>query len=135
MRSGIWIGGFWGAFIAVLLIPARGYPASKKARSATETVQQVIEGKASSVQLVTFPDTAWSPVKVVRGSLPAKSNAAPKMGAEKAETAEIVTFGDPQRSSVRVMRDETDRATLIQGQPRRVGGINTEMVNFTDPRN
>ena len=26
-----------------------------------------------SVQLVTFPETGWSPVKVVRGSLPAKS--------------------------------------------------------------
>src|SRR3984893_16376607 len=134
MRSGIWIGGFWGAFIAVLLIPSHGYPASKKARSTAETVQQVIEGKARSVQLVTFPDTAWSPVKVVRGGLPAKSNAAPKMGAEKAETAEIVTFGDPQRISVRVMRGETDHATLIQGQPRRVSGMNMEMVSFTDPR-
>jgi gas vesicle protein len=134
MRSGIWIGGFWGAFIAVLLIPSHAYPASKKARSTAETVQQVIERKASSVQLVTFPDTAWSPVKVVRGSPPAKSNAAPKMGAEKAETAEIVSFGDPQHSSVRVMRGETDHATLIQGQPRRVGGINMEMVSFTDPR-
>jgi transglycosylase-like protein with SLT domain len=134
MRSRIWTGGFWGAFIAVLLIPVHGYPASKKARSTAETVQQVIEGKARSVQLVTFPDTAWSPVKVVRGSLPAKSNAAPKMGAEKAETAEIVSFGDPQHSSVRVMRGETDHATLIQGQPRRVGGINMEMVSFTDPR-
>src|SRR6266481_6012698 len=134
MRSRIWIGGFWGAFIAVLLIPAHGYPASKKARSTAETVQQVIEGKARSVQLVTFPDTAWSPVKVVRGSVPSKASDAQKMGAEKAETAEIVSFGDPQHSSVRVMRGETDHATLIQGQPRRVGGINTEMVNFTDPR-
>src|SRR5467141_3925458 len=106
MRSGIWIGGFWGALIVVLLIPPPAYAASKKARSTAETVQQVIEGKAGSVQLVTFPDTAWSPVKVVRGSLPAKSNAAPKMGAEKAETAEIVSFGDPQRISVRVMRGE-----------------------------
>jgi hypothetical protein len=134
MRSGIWVGGFWGAFIAVLLIPSHAYPASKKARSTAETVQQVIERKARSVQLVTFPDTTWSPVKVVRGSVPAKSNAAPKMGAEKAETAEIVSFGDPQHSSVRVMRGETDHATLIQGQPRRVGGINMEMVSFTDPR-
>jgi Transglycosylase SLT domain len=134
MRSGIWIGGFWGALIVVLLIPPPAYAASKKAPSTAETVQQVMEGKARSVQLVTFPDTAWSPVKVVRGSLPAKSNAAPKMGAEKAETAEIVSFGDPQHSSVRVMRGETDRVTLIQGQPRRVGGMNMEMVSFTDPR-
>src|SRR3984893_717815 len=134
MRSGIWIGGFWGAFIAVLLIPSHGYPASKKARSTAETVQQVIEGKARSVQLVTFPDTAWSPVKVVRGGLPAKSNVVPMMGAERDDTAQIVTCGDPQHVSVRVMRGETDHATLIQGQPRRVGGINMEMVNFTDPR-
>ena len=132
MRSRIWIGGFWGAFIAVLLLPSHAYPASKKARSTAETVQQVIERKASSVQLVTFPDTTWSPVKVVRGSLPAKSNDAQKMGAEKAEAAEIVTFGDPQRISVRVMRGETDHATLLQGQPRR--GMNMEMVSFTDPR-
>jgi hypothetical protein len=133
MRSRIRIEGFGGAIIAVLLIPSHAYPASKKARSTAETVQQVIEGKAGSMQLVTFPDTAWSPVKVVRGSLPAESNSAPKMGAEKAETAEIVSFGDPQQSSVRVMRGETDGTTLLQGQPRRVGGINTEMVNFTDP--
>src|ERR1700730_10501179 len=134
MRSGIWIGGFWGAFIAVLLIPARGYPASKKARSTAETVQQVIEGKAGSMQLVTFPDTAWSPVKVARGSLPAKSNAAPKMESEKAETAEVRSVCDQQHILVRVMRGETDHATLLQGQPLRVSAINTEMVHFTDPR-
>src|SRR5258708_33268858 len=98
MRSRIWIGGFWGAFIAVLLIPSHAYPASKKARSTAETVQQVIERNPKSVQLVTFPDTAWRPVKVVRGSQPAKSNAAQKMGAEKAEHAEIVSFGEPQHS-------------------------------------
>jgi hypothetical protein len=120
--------------IVVLLIPSPAYAASKKARSTAATVQPVIERKASSMQLVTFPDTAWSPVKVVRGSLPAKSNAAPKMGVEKAETAEIVTFGDPHRTSVRVMRGETDHAMLIQGQPRRASGINMEMVSFTDPR-
>src|SRR6266404_383247 len=134
MRSKIWIGGFWGAFIAALLIPSLAYPASKKASSTVETVQQVIERKAKSVQLVTFPDTAWSPVKVVRGSVPSKGSDAQKMGAEKAETAEIVSFSDSQHSSVRVMRGETDRATLIQGQPRRVGGMNMEMVSFTDPR-
>src|SRR5258708_40319557 len=32
------------------------------------------------------------------------------------------------------MRGETEHATLIQGQPRRVGGMNMEMVSFTDPR-
>jgi hypothetical protein len=132
MRSRIRIGGFWGAFIAVLLIPSHAYPASKKARSSAETVQQLIERKAKSVQLVTFPDTAWSPVKIVRGNSTAKSNDAKKGEAEKAETAEIVTFGEPPHSSVRVMRGETDRATLIQGQPRRAGGM--EMVSFTDPR-
>jgi hypothetical protein len=133
MRSGIGLG-FLGAFIAVLLIPSHAYPASKKARSTAETVQQVIERKARKVQLVTFPDTTWSPVKVVREGVPAKTNDAQKVGAEKAEAAEIVTFGDPQRISVRVMRGETDHAALLQGQPRRVGGMNTEMVNFTDPR-
>jgi hypothetical protein len=132
MRSGIWVGGFWGAFIAVLLIPSHAYAASKKARSTAESAQQVIERKASGVQLVTFPDTAWSPVKVVRGSLSAKSNAAQNTGEEKAETAEIVTFGDPQHVSVRVMRGETDHAMLMQGQLRR--GMNMEMVSFTDPR-
>src|SRR5260370_32341678 len=118
MRSGIWIGGLWGAFIAVLLIPSHGYPASKKARWTAETVQQVIERKASSVQLVTFPDTAWSPVKVVRGSLPAKSNAAQKMGAEKAKTAEIDTFGEQHRISVRAMHGGPDHAILTQWRRR-----------------
>lgn len=137
MRSGIRIGGFWGAFIALLMIPIEGHTAeasSKKAFSTAEDVKQVIEKKAKSVQLVTFPDTKWSPVKVVRGSVSAKVNDAQKIGAEKAETAEIVTFGDPQHSSVRVMRGETNRATTLPEQPLRVGGMKMEMVSFTDPR-
>jgi hypothetical protein len=87
-----------------------------------------------SVQLVTFPDTGWSSVKVVRGSLPAKSGEAERPQTEKAETAEIVTFSDPERHAVRVMRGEKSRAAMLAGQPRRAGVIKLELVSFADPR-
>ena len=72
MRSRIRTGGFWSAFTALLLIPTQGHAAeasSEKARSTAEAVKQVIERKSKSVQLVTFPETEWSPVKVARGSV------------------------------------------------------------------
>jgi Transglycosylase SLT domain len=128
------MGFFYSAFLGVLLVPTCGYAASKKTRSTAENVSLVIDRKAKSVQLVTFPDTAWSPVKVVRGSGAAKSNAMQNVAAEKAETAEIVTFGDRRLVAVRVMRGETDRALASPAHPRRVGGMNMETVSFSDPR-
>jgi hypothetical protein len=86
-----------------------------------------------SVQLVTFPDTGWSSVKVVRGSLPAKSGEAERPQTEKAETAEVVTFSDPEWHAVRVMRGKKPRAVMLAEQPRRVGVMNLELVSFADP--
>jgi hypothetical protein len=100
---------------------------SKKAAATTEIMQQMIKKKARSVQLVTFPDTGWSPVKVMRGKAPVKSNDARRPGLEKAETAETVTFDDSRHSSVRVIRGESDRAVMVPGQPR-AGGMNLEVV-------
>jgi hypothetical protein len=137
MQSGIWAGGFLGAIVALSLTPMYGYAAQaspKNALSTAETVRQVIDRNTKSVQLVTFPDTKLSPVKVMRGGAPAKSNNAQTMRAEKAEAAEIVTFSDPQQRSVKVMRGETDRAAITPRQPRRETGMKTEIVSFADPR-
>ena len=137
MRSAIWNRRFLIAVLALPLIAARTYmaeAASKRTSAASETVQQVIAKKAGSVQLVTFPETGWNPVRVVRGSASAKSNDVPKPETEKAETAELLTFGDSLQSSVRVVRGETSRTVMVPGRRRESAGMNLEMVSFTDPR-
>jgi hypothetical protein len=136
MCSGVRNKGFIIAIAAPLLIVTHGpfaEASSKKAGATTEIARQAIERKAQSVQLVTFPDTGWSPVKVVRGRATAKSNNTQAPEVEKSETTEIVTFDDSRHSSVKVMRGETDRAAMVPGQPRRAGGMNLEMVGFADP--
>jgi len=123
------------AIAALLLIVIHGPRAeasSKKAGATTEITKPAIEKKAGSVERVTFPDTGWSPVKVVRGNATANSND-PQAPKEKAETAEIVTFDGAQHSSVRVMRGETDRRVMVSGQPGRAGGMNLEIVGFAGP--
>lgn len=134
MRSAVWNRRFLIAVLALPLIAARIYmaeAASKRTSAASETVQQVIAKKAGSVQLVTFPETGWNPVKVVRGSASAKSNDVPK---PETETAELLTFGDSLHSSVRVVRGETSRTVMLPGRRRESTGMNLEMVSFTDPR-
>ena len=123
------------AIAAALLIVTFGpvTDASSKKAVTTEVIKQMIKKKAGSVQLVTFPDTGWSPVKIVRGKAPAKSSDTSKLEAEKAETAETITFADSRHSSVRVIRGESDRAVMVPGQPR-AGGMNLQVVSFADPR-
>jgi len=135
MRSQIRNRGTLIAIAAALRIVTFGpvADASSKKAATTEIIKQMIKKKAGSVQLVTFPDTGWSPVKIVRGKAPAKSNDTPKLEAEKAETAETITFADSRHSSVRVIRGESDRAVMVPGQPR-AGGMNLQVVNFADPR-
>jgi hypothetical protein len=137
MRSGIWAD-VLGAMIALDLAPLPGYTAEvlskSNPRAVEEAVKQLIESKAESVQLVTFPRTPWGPVKVVRGRAPAKRHDAQKIEAEKAEIGEIVVFDEPQHNSVRVLRGETDHATISPGQPRRVHGPTRETVSFADDR-
>src|ERR1700757_4108752 len=101
MRSEIRIGAPLTAIAVALLImmfapTAEG--SSKKAAAPTEMIQQTIKKKARSVQLVTFPDTGWSPVKVVRGKGSAKSNGAREPELEKAEAAESVRFDDSRHT-------------------------------------
>jgi hypothetical protein len=138
MRSGIWAGACFGANIALLLTQLQGNAAeatsNSKSPTRAEIVNQGIETKAKSVQLVSFPGTEWSTVKIVRGSAPAKDKDAQKPVAEKAEIGEIVTFGDPASTPVRVLRGETDRAAVMPGRPRPAYGMNMEMVTFADPR-
>jgi Transglycosylase SLT domain len=81
-------------------------------------------------QLVTFPDTAWSAVKVLRGAAPASLRTGPKPAPEKAETAEIVTFADPQARPVRVMRGDADHAAP---EPSRAAHpMSMQVVTFAD---
>jgi len=120
MRRGIHNSGLLITVTALLLIAVSGYGAGPSQKR--------------NVQLVTFPDTGWSSVKIVRGGLPTKSGDAERPQTEKAETAEIVTFSDPERHAVRVMRGEKSRAAMLAGQPRRAGVIKLELVSFADPR-
>jgi hypothetical protein len=57
--------------------------------------------KPVSVQVISFPDTQWQPVRIIRGGPPAKGETAGVEPAEKAETAEIVRFADPNSGPVK----------------------------------
>jgi Transglycosylase SLT domain len=122
-----------GALLLIVMPCRMVEAASKEAGATVEITRQANGKKAENVQLVTFPDTGWRPVKVVRGKAREKSNDPPGPEVEKAETAEIVTFDDSPHSSVRVVRGETDHMTTVPGKPRRAGGMNLEMVSFADP--
>jgi hypothetical protein len=138
MRRGIWADIFRSTAIALALTTAlHSYAAEasskSKPRMTAEAIKQTME-TAKGVQTVIFPDTPWSPVKVVRGNLPAKDKDAQKLVGEKAETAEIVTFGDPQAGPVRVARGEIDHAAVMPGRPRPANVMNMQVVTFADPR-
>jgi Transglycosylase SLT domain len=136
MRSKIRIGASLIAIAVPLLIVMYAPVAeasSRKAVAAPEIITKMIKKKTRSMQLVTFPDTGWSPVRVVRGKAPAKSSDARKPEAEKAAIAETITFEDSRHSSVRVIRGDSDRTVMVPGQPR-AGGMDLEVVSFADPR-
>jgi hypothetical protein len=138
MRRGIGAGIFRGTAAALLLTVAlqshsAGASSKSKPRMTAEAIKQAID-QGKGAQLVTFPDTPWSPVKVVRGSSPAKDQNAQKPGGEKAEIAEIVTFGNPQTRPVRVARGETDHVAEAPGRPRPANVTNMQVVTFADPR-
>ena len=124
MRRGYWALGFFGA---VTLLAPDGSASDGKGPVTIEAIKQAIEAKAESVQLVTFPATEWSPVKVVRGSEPARDNRDKKPADERADTAEIVSFSDPQRTPVRILRGE--RATPGRSRP---AAMTTEVVTFAN---
>jgi hypothetical protein len=137
MRSGIRVGVVSFLGFAVLVQPhayAAKVSAKSKQPTTIEGVKQLIEKKAANVQIVTFPETVWSSIKVVRGGATAKGAAAGAKPDEKAEMAEIVTFGDPMSSPVRVLRGESEHATAPVGHPPRASGMASELVAFSDPR-
>ena len=115
MRGGIWAILFVCAGAALWTACSAEAAAKVKAQITAETLKHAIEGKTGSVQLVTFPDTGWSPVKIVRGGSPAHDKTGQKPVAEKVETAEVVTFADPRRNAVRILRGDSERGLVTPG--------------------
>ena len=71
MRSGVWVGA--ASFLSwVAFIQPHADAAKAKPRPTLEQVKQLIEKKTTNVQIVTFPETGWSPIKVVRGGTTVK---------------------------------------------------------------
>jgi hypothetical protein len=160
MRNDSWARGIPGAMMLLLLMQPHGYAAKASlkphgyaakpslkphgyaAKASARPVHQVtvaigkrpVEKKPVSVQIVSFPETEWHAVKIIRGGTPAKDETAGVEPAEKAETAEIVTFGDPNSKPVRVARGDTAGAEAMPGRPLPVNGTNRELVTFVNPR-
>src|SRR5215469_1015986 len=142
MRNGLWAGVVPGALAALLLMQQSGYGAkgSVKPKHHTTVItgkhipanKRIPEKKPMSVQIVSFPETGWQAVKVIRGGTPAKDETAGVVPAEKAETAEVVTFEDPSSRPVRVVRGDSDR--LAKTSNRLSNETKTELVTFADPR-
>lgn len=132
MRGGIWAGVYFCAGTALWSACTAEAASKPKPQISAETLKQAIEGNTGSVQLVTFPDTAWSAVKIVRGS-PARDKTGQKPVAEKAETAEIVTFADPRRSPVRVLRGDSERGLAMPRQVR-PAAMTMQVVAFANLR-
>jgi hypothetical protein len=134
MRRGIWAGIILIGFAAV----STGRAAEpSKPQIMAEAVKQLIENRAGSSQRITFPDTEWSPVRVVRGSSPPRDKVAqgPEAdNADRAEVAEIVTFGDSAARPVRVVRGDAARVTVMSGPPRSAHAMTVQLVTFTDTR-
>jgi hypothetical protein len=132
MRRGIWVGASAGVCAALLLTGTAAASGKAKRQISNEMVQQVIARTPARVQLVSFPETTWNSVKVVRGA-----NRSPGSKTEpvpKTETAEIVTFAGPQASMVRILRGESDHPPAAPGQPRSTNGLTTQLVTFANFR-
>jgi len=90
-----------------------------------------MESKPESVQLVSFPDTGWGAVKIVRGGAPPREKNGQKPAAEKAETPEVVTFADPRRSPVKILRGDSERLAAAPVQVRSAP-MTTQVVTFAN---
>ena len=125
-------------YAAKASVKPHGYAARASARPVHHVTVAIgkrpVEKKPVSVQIVSFPETEWHAVKIIRGGTPAKDETAGVEPAEKAETAEIVTFGDPNSKPVRVARGDTARPEAMPGRPLPVNGTNRELVTFVNPR-
>jgi hypothetical protein len=129
MRRGVLIGAFAGAGVVLVTVGGAAASSKTKRQVANAIIERVAEGKSGSVQLVTFPETAWSPVKVLRGGPSGKDGAGRSPAAEKAEAAEIVTFADPRARPVRVMRGD---AVMKPEQPRPANAASMQVVTFAN---
>jgi len=140
MQNGFWAEIIPGAMIVLLLTQPHAYAAKTwerpKHRVTVATGKHVVRNKHDaqkkpvSVQIVSFPDTGWQAVRIIRGGTPAKDETAGVEPAEKAETAEIVTFGDSDSKPVRVVRGDTDHSSSM---PPSANGMRTQLVTFADP--
>jgi hypothetical protein len=133
MRGGIWASVFVCADAALWSACAAEAASGAKPQVTIETVKQAIEGKTGTVQLVTFPDTGWDAVKMVRGGSPGRDKTGQQPAAEKVETAEIVTFADPQSSPVRVLRGDSERGSAMPRQVR-PAAMTMQVVAFANLR-
>jgi transglycosylase-like protein with SLT domain len=141
MRNGFRAGVIPCAILALLLTQPYAYAAKAAVKSrhrvtvatgkhVVEKNKHVAEKKPPSVQIVSFPDTQWQPVKIIRGGTPAKDETAGVAPTEKDETAQIVTFADPNSRPVRVVRGDMDHPSSM---PPGENGIRTQLVTFADP--
>jgi hypothetical protein len=132
MQGGIWPGIMGGVAVGLLLAHPYGWAADSwpktKPRATVVTGKHVDVKKPGSVQLVTFPHTDWTAVKVIRGGVPA-TEAKPT---EKPAAAELVTFADPKTKPVRVLRGDGENPTA--GPSPQATGMRSELVAFADPR-
>lgn len=133
MRVGIWGSVFVCAGTALWWACTAEAASKAKPQISAETLKHAIESKTGSVQLITFPDTAWNAVKIVRGGLRARDKTGQQPVAEKAETAEIVTFADPRRSPVRILRGDSERGLVTPGQVR-PAAMTMQLVTFANLR-
>jgi hypothetical protein len=131
MRGGIWAAVLFGAGVA-FLTPWVALGGSKtKPQITAETLKDAIAGNTGNVQLVTFPATGWSAVRIVRGNSAGRNKGAQKPAAEKAETAEIVTFADPRRTPVKVLRGDSERGLTTPGAVR-AATMTMQVVTFAN---
>jgi Transglycosylase SLT domain len=133
MRGGIWASVFVCAGTALWSACTAEAASKAKPQISAETLKRAIESKTGSVQLITFPDTTWNAVKIVRGGSPARDKSGQKPATEKTETAEIVTFADPRRSSVRILRGDSERGLVTPGQVR-PEAMTMQVVTFANLR-
>lgn len=121
-----------GAAIALSAALSAEAGSKPKPQISAETVKQVIENTSGSVQLITFPDTGWSAVKIVRGNSPGRDKNRPKPAADKAEVAEIVSFADPQKRPVRILRGDSERSLGMPGRLRPATAMTMQVVTFAN---
>ncbi len=134
MRGGIWASVFCCAGAAFWSACTAEAASKAKQRISAETVKQAIESKTGSVQLVTFPDTGWGAVKIVRGGSRARDKTGQQSAAEKAETAEIVTFADSHRRPVRILRGESEHSLGTPARLRSAAAMSMQVVTFANLR-